>query len=56
MVSLSKITVSTTSLGEIKPSPRGEDARKGVEGIWKILISGLLPPNLVRDRNAHPIQ
>ena len=57
MASLSKITFltilqeieNTFSFGEKVPV-------RADEGVWKILISGLLPPILVRDRNDRPIQ
>ena len=57
MASLSKITFltilqeieNTFSFGEKVPV-------RADEGVWKILIAGLLPPILVRDRNDRPIQ
>ena len=57
MASLPKITVSTI-LQEIENTfSFGEKVPvRADEGVWKILILGLLPPNLVRDRNARPIQ
>ena len=57
MASLSKITFLTI-LQEIENtfSHREKVPLRADEGVWKILISGLLPPILFRDRNDHPIQ